>query len=68
MRLPDDRLTKDQTSTLLAAHAEIAEELAGLPFGSARAQHLRRQLEEVDGTIEHLAHHVQPRRPSRVGW
>jgi hypothetical protein len=58
MRSLDDCLTRDETSTLLAAHAEIDEEIAALPFGSSRARHLRRQLEELDGTIEHIARHA----------
>jgi hypothetical protein len=42
-------------STLLIAQAQIVDELAGLPSDSERAEHLLRQLADINITIERLA-------------
>jgi hypothetical protein len=49
---PPDDGQYDRASALLAAHAEIAEKLAGLPVNCARAGHLRRQLTDLNATIK----------------
>jgi hypothetical protein len=57
---PTDGQYPDPIASLLAAHAEIADELAGLPVNSARAARLRGQLIQLNGVIEqHVHRHEQ---------